>query len=532
MNTLLWHDRVVGGVEEGSGLSGGDAAEPTPSPRTGPWAKPDGLLVLLLALGTRLGVVFGGPGGIRGDFGYDSGVYYAAGDALIHGRMPYADFLLVHPPAIALATAPFAAIGRLTTDHTGYALATVVFAAVGALNALLVHRVGRQMGCGRGAALAGGLFYAVWYGALNAEVSIRLEPLSSAAFLSALTLIAGRARLSARRAAVAGAALGIACCLKIWWVMPLAVVLGWLLVNPGRRREAAWLGGGAVVAALAIAGPFLVYAPRSMLRMVIGDQLRRAQAVSLRWRVGDLIGVRPAFPDLPGRAQVAAFALAGLVLIALVILAWRTAAARPVVVIASAALAVLVASPSYYPSYADFLAPSLAVTIAAAATSRPATRRQPLRVWSIRAVVGATLAGAGAFTAVTLLGRPSWLVAPFPGGELAARVAHVRCLTSDSATTLIQLNALSRAFADGCPMMVDFTGASLDLHPPGITDLPLLHNPVWQRAVRRYLLAGDATILVRAAHRLDPATVLEIHRHRVLAVAHGHRVYDLRTGAP
>ena len=48
------------------------------------------------------------------DYGYDAGVYYSAADALIHGRTPYRDFLLLHPPGLMLTLTPFAAIGRLS----------------------------------------------------------------------------------------------------------------------------------------------------------------------------------------------------------------------------------------------------------------------------------------------------------------------------------------------------------------------------------------------------------------------------------
>lgn len=73
--------------------------------------------------------------------GYDDGGHYGAADALLSGRLPYRDFLLRHPPGIALALSPFAAIGRLTSDPTGMALARLACMAVGALNAA-VRRAG------------------------------------------------------------------------------------------------------------------------------------------------------------------------------------------------------------------------------------------------------------------------------------------------------------------------------------------------------------------------------------------------------
>lgn len=489
-------------------------------------AQADVWLVLLLALALRLGVILGSLGGPRGYYGYDAGVYYAAADAFIHGRVPYAEFLLLHPPGIVLAVAPFAAVGRLTTDHAGFALANIVFAAMGAVNAVLVRQVASRLGCGRWAALLGGVFYAAWYGAINAEVGVRLEPLSNGAFLCGLLLITGRDQLSRRRALLAGAALGAAACVKIWWVVPLAVVLVWKLTRGGRRVEALWLAGGAAIAAISVVGPFVVKAPGPMWRMLITDQLGRGQGISIAARVDDLTGIGRTFPGLHGALHVVAVAVLVLLAPALITLAWQLPAVRLVVVIVVAQSVVLIIAPSYSPSYADYLAAMLAVTVATATQSvsqRPRAARHALRV-----VLGSGVAAVVASTAITLLARPNELVAPFPGQQLSRGVSHVRCITSDSPTVLIELDALSRALENNCPVLVDVTGLSLDVHAPSDVGVPLLQNRLWQADVRLYLLAGDAAILVRAARRLSPATIAAIYGHAVLVTADGRRVYALR----
>ena len=53
-------------------------------------------------------------GGLLGIGNYDDGVYYAAATGLIHGLLPYQDFLLLHPPGSTLLLAPFAAVAQLT----------------------------------------------------------------------------------------------------------------------------------------------------------------------------------------------------------------------------------------------------------------------------------------------------------------------------------------------------------------------------------------------------------------------------------
>src|SRR3954466_1430046 len=128
----------------------------------------DILVIGLLAFALRFGVVVFSRGGPDGIYGYDSGVYYSAADALTHGRVPYRDFILLHPPGVMVALVPFAVLGRLTTDHAGFVAANTIFNALAAVNAVLVVLIARRWGLGRGAALLGGLFYACWWGAVDA----------------------------------------------------------------------------------------------------------------------------------------------------------------------------------------------------------------------------------------------------------------------------------------------------------------------------------------------------------------------------
>ena len=73
------------------------------------WWGPSLLLVATAAFLLRLLPVLHG-GGLYGRGNYDDGVYYAAAAGLVHGLLPYRDVLLLHPPGIVLALAPFAAL--------------------------------------------------------------------------------------------------------------------------------------------------------------------------------------------------------------------------------------------------------------------------------------------------------------------------------------------------------------------------------------------------------------------------------------
>src|SRR3954452_2042812 len=215
------------------------------SPRLRRSVAVDALVIAALAFLLRFGIPLFGHGGPGGLYGYDAGVYYSAADALTFGRVPYRDFILLHPPGLMVFLTPFAALGRLTTDHTGYIVANLAFDVLAAINAVLVWAIARRWRLRRRSALLGGLFYAVWWGGIVAEIGIRLEPLGTFTFLSGILLLSGRQPLSRSRASAAGALLAAACCVKIWWLVPLLVVLGWQVLPPPLRRRAGYLAGGA-----------------------------------------------------------------------------------------------------------------------------------------------------------------------------------------------------------------------------------------------------------------------------------------------
>src|SRR6195952_2332063 len=128
------------------------------------------LLVLIAALAFVVRVrLLTQRGGLLGSDGYDDGVYYAAADALVHGRLPYRDFLLLQPPGTVLALTPFAWLGSITHDPIGVVVARLTFIAVGALNAVLMALVARRFGAI--AALLAGFGYAVFFPAAYAERS-------------------------------------------------------------------------------------------------------------------------------------------------------------------------------------------------------------------------------------------------------------------------------------------------------------------------------------------------------------------------
>ncbi len=169
------------------------------------------VLVAVTAFAVRLTMVLRG-GGLGGLMAYDDGVYYSASGALWWGHLPYRDFVLVHPPGILLALAPFAGLGRLTHDAVGFELARLAWMLVGSLNAVLVVLATRRSGW-LAAALAG-LFYAFWTPAALTETTTRLEPLVSLGLLGAVAVLAGPRPPTRRGQLLVGRALGFALTVK------------------------------------------------------------------------------------------------------------------------------------------------------------------------------------------------------------------------------------------------------------------------------------------------------------------------------
>ncbi|MGI8678701.1 MAG: hypothetical protein ACR2LX_08470 [Jatrophihabitans sp.] len=478
----------------------------------------DTTAVLVFAFAVRMAFVLASKGGLRGNFGYDAGVYYASADSFVYGRLPYHDFVLLHPPGIMLALSPFAVLGRLTTDHTGFVVADVAFVAVAAANAALVTAIARRLGLSRAASLLGGLFYAVWFGAITAEVSARLEPLGNFAFLWALWLLVGRNGSRRRTVVLAGAVMGLAVCVKIWWIAVAVVVLAWLLRRGEPRRAAAFLAGLAA-SVVVVFGPFFLRAPTAMWHMVVSDQLgRNRQPLSLG-RPARLTGLSASFP---GKSHVVAGALAGVaavLFVLMMILAWRVVRGRVVVLVFLTQLVVLMAAPTYFTYYSAFVAPSAALLVALVASEHGS------RLWPVRGgyLAGGVVAATAAVTAVVLVRGPVGLSDSFPAAQLRPAVANVRCVMTDSPTALIELDVLSRDLSHGCPNYVDVSGRTYDADasPPGRPYLSRPRNPKWQADLLRYLRSGQAAIVFRPLTGLSAKTRRTINRWPVLARAGG-----------
>ena len=485
--------------------------------------------LFLLAFVARLLPVLRGAG-LHGLLAYDDGVYFGAGEAFSFGRLPYRDFLMLHPPGIALVLLPFALLARLLDDDsTGFAVARLTFMGVGAVNAVLVYRVAKAR-LGGTAGVAGGLFYAVWQPAVMAERTTLLEPLVNLGILTSLLLLGDPRTTSRRRLVLAGGALGLASAVKLWAVVPLVVLLCWVALC--RRRAALPYLAGAAGAAAAVSLPFFLAAPGSMVRLVLLDQLQRPASVPWQRRLAGVSLARYLGGFEPALVAWLAVPVV-LALVAAAVAFRRSPAARPWCALFAAQLLVLLAAPTYYPRYAAYVAPALALVVA----STTADGLGILRRYAPRSLPGAVVAGVVALLGLLAVSGLHTAGRPPPGPAARAALSGARCVAADTPATLLATDTLVRDLRQGCAVVIDPTGLVYDLHPSRSGSgyaLPGRRADVqWQQRMQTWFAASDAVIVQRRnLTGLSADTLRELARGRTVSRYGSYDVYVDRSLAP
>lgn len=465
-------------------------------------------------------VVLTRGGGLLGSAGYDDGVYYAAADALVNGRLPYRDFLFIQPPGIVLAVAPFACVGALAGDPLGFAAARLGFIGIGAGNAVLVTVILRQYGIAA-AALGGGL-YAVFLPAAYAERSALLEPAGTLAVLAGLLLLQRARDVGSGRRAVllAGAAFGLAATVKIWFIVPLLIAAAFT----GRHRWRYLAGAG--TALVVVYGPFLAADPAATIRQVVLDQLGRPRAAaSLTTRLGPIIGAPQGGVPAPFHwvtsRRVRLLLLLAVIALAVVTLLVRDARIYPAMLLAD--IVVLLASPSWFPHYAALTAPLIALTTGIGLTRLLRRLPPPGRAAAVGAVLVVVVAG-------NWPGISHATTTPIPAAVLARAAAPLSgCVVGDDPATLAAIDVLSRDYARGCNVWPDVTGWTYDRDQARAGGKPVarIRNVKWQRHLLTYLTHADAFLQVRADSRPSRSTKAALTARPLLARV---GAYTLRAG--
>jgi len=411
------------------------------------------------------------PGYLLGVTEYDDGVLFGNAVRLVNGVIPYRDFAVVQPPGSIVLIAPAALLAKVT--GTAWALGVARILTVGAdaacvaLLGLLVRHRGPLA-----AGVAGGV-YAVYPDALVASHTFLLEPwLNLFCLIGALLAFDGDQMAGNRRLVWGGAAFGFAVAIKLWAVIPLAIIA--LLLARWPRRMAR-LAAGAAAGLIVTVLPFLAAAPVRLIKDTITSQAIKTDQKGLlvrlelldRWpRLSDLAGMS-IFPHLPSRAgafvllTVAVAVLGGYMVICFT-------AGRPPAPLdwyaLTGALAVLFLflwPQLYYPHYGAFEGPFLALALALPiGLLRPAENGTHLvaavAVGMLAAVLiaGAGLRQFGEMKHLKPLESPSSIATAdrlIPAGS---------CVMTNEASLTIAANRFVSNVA-GCPSVVDSYGTFL-----------------------------------------------------------------------
>jgi alpha-1,2-mannosyltransferase len=457
----------------------------------GQWLLLAGLAaVFCAALAARLIPLLRG-GGLHAMGNYDDGVHYAAAMGLVHGLVPYRDFLLLHPPGVALLLAPFAWLAQPLGEPDAMAVARLCWMALGALNAVLCALVLRPLG--QQAAVVTGLIYAVYFGAAYVEHTVLLEPPATTLLLLALVItraLGPGEGLGTAHYVVAGLLLGLSPTLKIWGVLAVLIVAGGLAWRRGVRRGLAVLLS-AVASCTVVCLPFFLAAPRAMWQMVVVDQVGR-QRGSLEpvKRVTDILGMTLWSGHLKlllGTALITAL------FASLVVCLWRPGLRLLAVLFISHAL-LLAVTPMWFLHYAGVIAAPL-VLVLGGGLAVALQKVGPFRSW-LPPAVASLAAVAVLLNALPITQRRQ--SQPFPGPAAAAIVADLPgCVVTDYPMTLIQMNLLRRNLDRGCRFEVDLGGASYHLEAGEDKEKPRARNRVWQAHALEYLRTGNAAVIAR-----------------------------------
>jgi alpha-1,2-mannosyltransferase len=432
------------------------------------------------------------------NLGYDDGVYLGVATRLVHGVLPYRDFVFVHPPGIAYLMSPVALIGRIIGTHGSLVIARCVTAVVVGMNAMLAGILVRS--AGRVAVAVSSFSLALWPLTVSVDRTLELEPYLVFFCLLGAILVFERGDLAApRRVFLGGLVFGFAFVVKVWGVLPIAAVL--LCCVPRWRRGVLPLALGLALGILVPCLPFLLIAPHAFFHDVIVAQLSRndvysgpATPLNSRFFLMSGLGGLSAISISPDFAEVL-FALLAIVTVFVFGIGIRHRTRMEWFALASSAIVLLgmFDSPDLYDHYAYFPV-AFFVLLIGVCVSRLATRIVSLgtTLWS-KLKPASRMAGALSFWAV-LLSAVAFFVsqdasyaqaylseASNPGAQLASVIPAGACVISDYPVDLIVANRYTPAKA-GCPAVVDPYGMWLaddngtEPHPAGPYNLAFVEE--------------------------------------------------------
>jgi alpha-1,2-mannosyltransferase len=475
------------------------------------------------------------PGFLLGVTEYDDGVQFGDAMRLVSGVIPYRDFVVMQPPGSIVLMAPVALLAKVTGSAWGLAIARLLTAAadtacVALLGLLVRHRgpVAAGIACG---------IYAVYPDALVAAHTLLLEPwMNLFCLIAALLVFDGDRLTDGRRLVWGGVAFGFAAAVKLWALVPLAVI-GLLLLR--RPRRLGLLAGGAVVGLGAPVLPFLALAPTGLVNDVVTSQFDRANVAHPPPlpRLTNLAGLS-LFPHLSSRLSVLLLLAAAAIVAIGYMAACRAGARLPAALdwyalIGLAAVTGMLLWPyGYFTHYGAVAGPFIALVLALpAGLLRPAEHRWQivplLAVCAVAVVVVAAL-GLRQFATETRLHSST---------SLAARADRLippgACVLTDDASLTVSAGRFVPA-TPGCPALVDAYGTLLAMtdgrkllaSPRDVRSVTALWRAEFARAPYVWLETGSQGQIPWTASLYDYFTA----HFRLLGLVNGPGAHDVPKG--
>jgi alpha-1,2-mannosyltransferase len=399
------------------------------------------------------------PNHLLGIAEYDDGVYLGNAIRLIHGALPYRDFVSVQPPGSTILMIPVAVLSHWLGTRGAMAVARILTSLVQVTCVVLVGLLVRKRGC-LAVAFAGGLL-AVYPSSVSAAHTLLLEPYETLFCMIGILAAAPSGELTngPRRLAIAGVAFGFAGTIKLWAVVPFLALV--LVETVESRRRTAPLMAGATAGFVLPCLPFLIGAPGAFVHEAFLSQLERRSVSPLSgWlRLSYLDGLWHApWKVTDGLELAVAIAVLALMGGALALGGVRQPLETYLTLAAVASSAVLFLPPEFYYHYAAFPGPflvaALTMSVWRIADAVPALRYGP-PVLLLTVAVGAAFV-----TPRTLAGINTQQRFGDLAGAMDPYLPAGSCVVSDTAAALISLDRFV-ARRQTCPSLVDAQGLQL-----------------------------------------------------------------------
>jgi hypothetical protein len=465
------------------------------------------VIIITTLVGFTLRFHYGTRSGFLGVAEYDDGPYFGSAVRLVHGSMPYRQFVLVQPPGITLLMSPAALLSYWTGTGWGLAIGRILTVLAGTAGVALAGLLVRHRGLLAVLVTCG--ITAVYSDAVAAAHTVLVEPWLVLFCLAGAVAVFDRDRITAstKRLAWGGVLFGFAGAVEAWAIVPVIVLAA--LCLPKLKRAAIYAGGVAAGFLVPVL-PFALAAPTQFYHSLITAQVGyRAHAVrvGLLYRLRNMIGF-PYAVDWPKAALV--LAVLGLVIFVIVAQAAAVAAThRPpptldwfATVSAVLIVAMFLWPPQFHYHFTQFLAPFMALALALPAarllygdqpgdgvavswprTSGPkAARRLGLAIAGVTAV---------ALAVVTLFqfrfeSRVLRVIGPIPAA-IGRLIPPGACVLTDQVSVTLAANRFESTDPH-CPQMVDTLGTTLALSyglkpRTGAARVPAV-NALWSDAFR------------------------------------------------